>query len=475
MAFGSIEFLFYFLPILWFISGFIGVKKLLFIIFSLIFYTWGEGIYVLLLIGVVYFNYIITCCFKYQSYKKIILIAAIIINIWILVYFKYYGLLKFIFINRLHGLTNYNGSSDIHLPLGISFFLFQIISYLIDKYRGIIDKNDNFINVLLYISMFPHQLAGPIVRYVEIEKYLNRLKITTASFVVGLNIFIIGLSQKILIADTFSEIADEIFSIPIDQLSQVNSWIGAISYAIQIYFDFQGYSIMAAGIAVQFGIFFPRNFNWPYSSKSITEFWRKWHITLSEWFRDYVYIPLGGNRGGRSKTTANLLVVFILCGLWHGANLTFLLWGLYHGLFLTIERFLKGFGSIEIPSIAKHFYTLIVIIIGWVLFRAGTFVEAREYIKSMFDISVLFNEAYPVEKYLRVDYLVAFSFAVILSTPYPYNYFRRYIKWPECKGDVISLFRNSTFKINIIFYFLLFICIVNIIAGKYKPFIYFRF
>ena len=475
MAFGSVEFLFYFLPILWFSTSCFGVKKLLFLIFSLIFYTWGEGIYVLLLIGVVYFNFIIAKYFKYDKYKKLLLVIVVVVDLSLLFYFKYFGFLKTVFSNNFHGVTRYDGSTDIHLPLGISFFIFQIISYSVDRYRGIISPKEKFIDVLLYISMFPHQLAGPIVRFSDIKEYLNKLSITTSSFVVGLNIFTIGLCQKILIADTFAEVADEIFAIPVAELSLVNAWIGGIAYAIQIFYDFQGYSIMATGIAVQFGIFFPRNFYWPYSSTSITEFWRRWHITLSQWVRDYVYIPLGGNRIGEKRTALNLVIVFILCGLWHGANLTFVLWGLYHGLFLSIERFLNRFTKFKTPDIIKHFYTLSVVTVGWVLFRSKNLIDAREYIKTMFDVTRLFNDVYPIDKYFRLDYVVVLIIAVLLSTAHPYNYFKKYIKWPECNEDIKYIFTNLSLKINLIYYFLLTICIINIIAEKYKPFIYFKF
>jgi alginate O-acetyltransferase complex protein AlgI len=475
MAFGSIEFLFYFLPILWFTTGYIRFKKLLFLILSLFFYTWGEGIYVILLIGIVYINFLITKLFKFNKYKNLLLVIILLFNIALLIYFKYLGFLKAVILNNFHGASRYDGSSDIHLPIGISFFVFQIISYSVDRYRGKIGEGEKFADVLIYISMFPHQLAGPIVRFLDIKKYLDKINITTKSFVVGLNIFIIGLSQKILLADTFAEIADEIFAIPILELSSTNAWIGAIAYTFQIFFDFQGYSIMAAGLAIQFGIFFPRNFSWPYSSQSITEFWRSWHITLSQWFRDYVYIPMGGNRFGNIRTATNLLTVFVLCGLWHGANLTFMIWGLYHGIFLSIERLLKRFARLQIPRPIKHIYTLLVVIVGWVIFRSINILNAREYIKTMFNIDKLFNDAYPIEKYLRIDYFITFIIAILLSTPYPYRLFNKYIKWPESDDDINYLFINSSFFINLIYYGLLTICIINIIAVKHKPFIYFRF
>jgi alginate O-acetyltransferase complex protein AlgI len=476
MAFGSIEFLFYFLPLIWLITGIVGVKKYLFLTFSLIFYTWGEGIYVLLLILIVYINYITSKYYKFIKYRKIILILTLLMDLGVLLYFKYFTLLNLFINNGLNSVIQYNGLSDIHLPLGISFFIFQLISYTVDKYREVINEDDNFIDVLLYISMFPHQLAGPIVRYIDIKKYLLKLKITKSSFVVGLNIFIIGLSQKILIADTFAEIADEVFSMPPMEYTFANSWIGSIAYGLQIFFDFQGYSLMAAGLAIQFGIFFPRNFQWPYYSRSITEFWRRWHITLSLWFKDYVYIPLGGSKKGFGSTAINLLIVFILCGLWHGANLTFVLWGLYHGLFLSIEKLLNRFSDkFYLPNFMKHTYVLLVISIGWVLFRSKNLAEAILYIKSMFDITKIFNIIYPVDKYIRLDYLIAFLFAIFISTPIFYNILIKYIKWPVDNNDVNYLFKNNSFLINVIYYLLFIMCVFNIVAEKYKPFIYFRF
>ncbi|MGD8338870.1 MAG: MBOAT family protein, partial [Desulfobacterales bacterium] len=376
MLFSSIIFLFQFLPLcllLYFLAG-KRLRNLLLLIASLVFYAWGESYYVLLMLVSILVNYL--CGLMIDRYRgrqaaRGFLIAAIAFNVLSISVFKYANFL----VDNLNTLLSQIGAgpielAPIHLPIGISFFTFQAMSYAVDVYRRDAPVQRNPLNIGLYIALFPQLIAGPIIRYHDIAAQLIRRRVRLDDLSYGIERFVVGLGKKVLIANQVAIIADQVFSFPYETLTPGVAWLGVLCYTLQIYFDFSGYSDMAIGIGRMFGFHFLENFNYPYISRSIREFWRRWHISLSSWFRDYLYIPLGGNHRGPLRTYLNLLIVFFLCGLWHGASWNFVIWGLLHGLFLVIERL--GFEKIlnRWWSPLRYLYVMLVVCTGWVFFRA---------------------------------------------------------------------------------------------------------
>lgn len=486
MIFSTLLFLFYFLPLfllVYFLSPKnIITKNLVFLSGSLIFYFWGEQLFILVLFVSIFLNYFIGILIERNSdNKKIFLVFGLVLNLSLLIIFKYTSFFAGN-IQQLFNVENINASPiwqnilNIHLPLGISFFTFQGMSYIIDVYRNDVKSEKSLLNLALYISMFPQLIAGPIVRFKEISEVLKKRSHTIDKVIQGINLFIIGLAYKVLLANTVALPADKIFALGESSLSFGLAWLGTICYTLQIYFDFCGYSTMAIGLGLILGIKFPINFNFPYISKSITEFWRRWHITLSSWFRDYLYIPLGGNRSGNIRTYFNLLLVFVLCGIWHGASWAFLIWGLYHGFFLVIERIgLKNI-LMRIPSMLKYTYTIFVVMIGWVFFRAETFEKAFYFLKAMFGFSTASEHLIFIEEVLQTNVIIAIVFGCILSTPIINNlFFGKSRKWSTLTE--LSVFPKTTN--NFLWYVLLFtiflICVLNLTNQTYNPFIYFRF
>ena len=397
MLFPSVEFIFAFLPIVltvYFIllRRNVLLKNIWLFAASLFFYAFGEGSFILLMLGEILLDYLLAL-FLNRSQKRwarrTLLSIAIISNIGILGIFKY---ASFVCVDILHLPPDAVGiAADIHLPLGISFFTFQALSYVLDVYMGKVDATDRFLNVGLYVSFFPQLVAGPIVRFTDIADAINNRKESIDGFSSGVVRFLIGLSKKVLIANNMALVADAAWKLIIgDRLeaSVAMAWLGAISYTLQIYFDFSGYSDMAIGLGKIFGFDFPENFKHPYIATSLTEFWRRWHISLSSWFRDYVYIPLGGSRRGEARTYINLMIVWLLTGIWHGANYTFVVWGLLYGILLMIEKVLCAHKAIRkqslIQKIAGHFYTMIVVTLAWVIFRSDSINDAVIYILGMF-------------------------------------------------------------------------------------------
>ena len=397
MLFPSVEFIFAFLPIVltvYFIllRRNVLLKNIWLFAASLFFYTFGEGSFILLMLGEILLDYLLAL-FLNRSQKRwarrTLLSIAIISNIGILGIFKY---ASFVCVDILHLPPDAVGiAADIHLPLGISFFTFQALSYVLDVYMGKVDATDSFLNVGLYVSFFPQLVAGPIVRFTDIADAINNRKESIDGFSSGVVRFLIGLSKKVLIANNMALVADAAWKLIIgDRLeaSVAMAWLGAISYTLQIYFDFSGYSDMAIGLGKIFGFDFPENFKHPYIATSLTEFWRRWHISLSSWFRDYVYIPLGGSRRGEARTYINLMIVWLLTGIWHGANYTFVVWGLLYGILLMIEKVICAHKAIRkqslIQKIAGHFYTMIVVTLAWVIFRSDSINDALIYILGMF-------------------------------------------------------------------------------------------
>lgn len=439
MLFSSIIFLIYFLPITFILvisSSFISnstnkrIQNIILLIMSLLFYAWGEPLYIFLMIGSIIMNYALGVIIGNSNdyiIKKSTLTLSIFLNIGVLLIFKYSDMLVDIF-NNITPFSNYHlKNPEIRLPIGISFFTFQAMSYVIDVYRKEVPPQRNLLDLGLYISFFPQLIAGPIVRYHDINIQLNTRTSKIDDIYIGLKRFILGLSKKVLIANVVAEVADEIFSLGVLDLSTGIAWIGIISYTLQIFFDFSGYSDMAIGLGRIFGFHFLENFNYPYISKGIQEFWRRWHISLSSWFRDYLYIPLGGSKKGKLRTYLNQIVVFFLCGLWHGASWTFVLWGLYHGLFLTLEKLLYKKIFSKIPSFILHIYTMLVVMIGWVFFRVENLIKGRIYIKALFGMSEVSNNY--IWKYLGDRKFISIALiGIILSTPIIPNLKKLFIK-----------------------------------------------
>lgn len=382
MVFSSLIFLWIFLPIV--LGGYFLMPqkfKNIFLLFaSLIFYAWGEGRYIALLLISISVNYVIgRLMAKYNGIKKLLLLFGILFNLGLLGYFKYF--------NFLIGIVKSFHKTDIEvaevaLPIGISFFTFQILSYVIDVYCGKCEVQKNFVNLALYISFFPQLIAGPIVKYGDIQKQLDHRKCTIENMAKGIRRFSYGLGKKIILANTFALCVDKIYALDYGELTGALAWIAAVLYCMQIYYDFSGYSDMAIGLGKMFGFEFRENFAYPYLSASIHEFWQRWHISLGAWFREYLYFPLGGSRRGPARTYWNLMIVFLVTGFWHGASFTFIVWGMYHGFFQIVER--MGFHKIlSKHKIFARLYTISVVLFGWVLFRAKSLSQAGEMFKRM--------------------------------------------------------------------------------------------
>lgn len=461
MLFSSLVFLFIFLPSVIFFY-YISPKKLrnlVLLFFSLSFYAYGEPRYIFIMLLSIFMNYILGLLVdKYREEKqvKFILALMVILNLSIIGYYKYSNFL----IENINTIFNLDFNLlNIVMPIGISFFTFQGLSYVIDIYRKDGKVQRNPLNVALYISLFPQLIAGPIVRYETVADDLENRVETLDKFSIGIERFILGLSKKVLISNSLGLVADEIFNMQLADMSVVLSWVGILAYTIQIYFDFSGYSDMAIGLGKMFGFEFLENFNYPYISTSITEFWRRWHISLGSWFRDYLYIPLGGNRVSSIKFLRNILVVWFLTGLWHGSSWNFIAWGMYYGIILLIEKFLLGKYLEKMPKAFQHLYTMIFVIFGWVLFRSETLSFGIDYIRTMLGLNgnQLISQT---TIYYLMEYKVAFIIAIITSMPiYPWlnkRFNLQYIK---------PVFLIAMLTISVMY----------LITSTFNPFIYFRF
>lgn len=444
------------------------IKNIILLCASLFFYAWGEQLYLLILLFSILLNYGIGLLIDLSKGKraKIVVFIGVIANLFILGYYKYYNFLVDS-INQIFSLEI--KIDDISLPIGISFFTFQAISYLIDVYRKKVLVQKNIFNLALYISFFPQLIAGPIVRYNDIEKQLNARKHTWEGFSSGVERFAIGLAKKVLIANSVGQLADSVFQTPSDQLTLVTAWLGIIAYTLQIYFDFSGYSDMAIGLGRMFGFKFLENFNYPYISKNISEFWNRWHISLSNWFRDYVYIPLGGNRKGELRSYINLLIVWTLTGFWHGASWTFMMWGLYYGILICIEKkWLLGWMRQRWQPF-QHIYTLIFVMIGWVFFRADNFSYSIQYVKSLFGIQTDIWDNMSI--YLIHDYAIILLIGILFSLPI-YNLVIDKLNGIKESGWIVILI--NFMKLG--FYgALVLVSTIYLVNSTYNPFIYFRF
>jgi alginate O-acetyltransferase complex protein AlgI len=432
---------------------------------SLLFYAWGEPWFVLIMLLSILVNYAIGLNIDLHRNNKMIsnvlLFITVLYNLSIIFIYKYLAF-TVTNLNRLFSLKF--PIPNIILPIGISFFTFQAISYVIDVYRGqgVVQKNP--LNVGLYIALFPQLVAGPIVRYETIADQIDHRKENFKDFSEGSVRFIIGLSKKVLLSNNFAIVADKAFNLPNDQLSTAFAWLGAISYSFQILFDFSGYSDMAIGLGKMFGFHFDENFNYPYISASISEFWRRWHISLGSWFRDYVYFPLGGSRvDTKLKLVRNLFIVWILTGVWHGANWTFIAWGFLYFILITTEK-LTRFERTSGLRIVRHIYTLFFVCIGWVLFRSIDLPAAFSYLATMFGVGGFFTDS--LARFYFLDNIIFIIFAIICSTPL-LSYLKKHVHYYE---QSISYILTPMFYI-----LLLLVSITYIVKGAYNPFIYFNF
>lgn len=467
MVFSSSVFLFVFLPIVLVVYSVVPSKmqNIWLLISSLFFYLWGGTQFFSIIIFSILINYLGGICLgsiPNEKYRKILLILFVGINLLNLGYWKYTNF----FVDIFEQIINTDlDVKEIILPIGISFYTFQGVSYIIDVYRRDVKVQRNPIYVALYICLFPQLIAGPIVRYSDIQNEIDNRQRNIDNYEQGIIRFIIGLSKKVLIANNMGAIAEPIFQASPTENTVVIAWIGAIAYSFQIYFDFSGYSDMAIGIGKIFGFKLHENFNYPYISKSITEFWRRWHISLSGWFRDYVYIPLGGNRKG--NVYINLFIVFVLTGIWHGANWTFVIWGIYYGIFIVIERWAKMNLKFRVPDIVGHLYTLFIVIVGWVIFYAKDIECAKHYIMSMFGMLPLTKIRFTYEWYLNRYNIFLFIIAIVTSLPIGKIVWNEVAKkCPETLQKVICYLGTG---------FLLVICMMYVMTSTYNPFIYFQF
>ncbi|MBQ9679355.1 MAG: MBOAT family protein [Ruminococcus sp.] len=475
MVFSSLTFLCIFLPAVFIVYSLVPNLKIrngLLIVASLVFYAYGEPIYVLLMIFSTVLNYI---CARFvlsgkNGRNKAVLTAAVIINLGILGVFKYTGFLVGT-VNDIFSLSI--PVPSIALPVGISFFTFQALSYVIDVYRGDAAVQKNYFNVLLYISFFPQLIAGPIVKYRDIDKQIIDRSQSVEKIARGLRRFVCGLGKKILIANTMGQTADIIFSSDISTLSLPAAWLGAIAYLFQIYYDFCGYSDMAIGLGLMFGFEFRENFMYPYGASGIQDFWRRWHISLSTWFKEYLYIPLGGNRKGKARTYLNKMIVFFCTGLWHGASWTFVLWGIYHGLFLLFEGAVPAVK--KLPRVILHIYTLLVVTVGFVLFRADTIGQGVSMIGKMFaGFDVTDSSLSLVLTQLTPWFLLMLTAAVIGCAPI--RPLADKIRANLYGGAELSAgWKAVQIALYVMTFVLLFWCMLRLSATSYNPFIYFRF
>lgn len=464
MVFSSPVFLWCFLPVI-FIAYYIvpgRAKNILLLAGSLVFYAWGEPRYIFLMLFSIVINYFFGLLMeKCSERKKPVLIAAIVTDLALLAYFKYFNFLAGV-VNDIFG--DVIPLREIALPIGISFYTFQILSYIIDLYRGRYKAQRNIINLALYISFFPQLIAGPIVKYKDIDEQLASRICTREKTAEGIRRFIYGLGKKVIVANIAAQYVDSIYSTDPAGLTGALAWFGAILYTLQIYYDFSGYSDMAIGLGKMFGFEFQENFRYPYLSASVQEFWQRWHISLGTWFKEYLYIPLGGNRKGNIRTYANLTIVFFVTGLWHGAGYTFILWGLWHGLWQIVERlgFRKVLDRHRVPA---HIYTSLVFVVGWVLFRSENMAQVGIMFSRMFmpwayvGKSLLFHQLTGAKMLLLL--LIAILGCGIVQS------------FAERTG--VSAKLKNTWAEQLFCAGIFVLCMAMLAADTYNPFIYFRF
>ncbi len=495
MLFSSMIFLWVFLPIV-IIGNFIlsiipfkdiyvktFLKNCFLLLASLFFYAWGGINYLFIMLSSILINYIsgrLLHSFEgKKALRRLTLIISVVLNLGILFFFKYFNMViisieamsqNLPFGDKFHAMISMEGTGalgfeHIVLPIGISFFTFQSMSYVIDVYMGKARFQRNIFYFALYVALFPQLIAGPIVKYSDVAAQITGRKETIALFSHGIKRFCYGLGKKVLISNTFAQIADEIWAMDTASLGTSVAWLGAISYTLQIYYDFSGYSDMAIGLGKMFGFEFKENFNYPYLSSSVQEFWRRWHISLSTWFKEYVYIPLGGNKKGTARTYLNIFIIFLLTGIWHGANFTFIAWGLFYALLQILERLFLGKLLQKNPiKILNHIYTLLAVIVGWVYFRSDTIFQANEFILQMFTLNTSDTS---VLSFLSMKVIVMFVSAILCCGILQKIFGRLYHK---VQNSIFVCLPDLALQIILLVY-----SIVLIVSGTYNPFIYFQF
>lgn len=459
MVFSSILFIFRFLPIV------LGIyyltpkkfKNLIILILSLFFYSWGEPKYFIIMIISIVLDYSIGNAidknFDNRKLSKMFLGISIFFNLTMFIFFKYSN---FFIINVNELLSLSIETLNISLPIGISFYTFQTMSYSIDVYRGKIQAEKNIINFGAYVALFPQLIAGPIVKYSDIATELKSREFSFDKLEYGIRLFILGLAKKVLIANNIGLLWNEIIQIGFENISTGLAWLGILAFTIQIYFDFSGYSLMARGLGAMLGFTFPKNFNYPFISRSISEFWRRWHITLGSWFKEYIYIPLGGNRKGKFRICINLFIVWFLTGFWHGASYNFILWGLYFCVFIGIEK-LFLFKYLQRNKVLSHIYLIAVVLISFVLFAITDLNSILIYFKKMFILSAGVNAQYYI-----INYFVVIALAILFSTPSLSKFYNKYI------------LKKTTLD-NIILMVIFIVSVAYLVDSTYNPFLYFRF
>ena len=465
MVFSSILFLFAYLPIVLALYYIVPARwrNLCLFVVNLVFYGWGEPVYILLMLFSITVNYFAgRLISKHRAEDKKargVLVANTVINLAMLVFFKYYDL----FAGTISLIPGVNlPTLGLELPIGISFYTFQTMSYPIDVYRGEADVQKSYISFGTFVALFPQLIAGPIVRYKDVANQLNFRANSVEQFSSGVRRFLVGLAKKVLIANNIGVLWDTYSAMPAGELTVLGAWLGIVAFSLQIYFDFSGYSDMAIGLGRMLGFEFLENFNYPYISQSVTEFWRRWHISLGTWFRDYVYIPLGGNRRGLGRQFFNILVVWALTGFWHGANWTFLMWGLYYALFLMIEKAFLLKWLKKIPRFIRHIYAVVVAVCGWVLFQLDSVRQVGAYYKAMFGGAGggLWNRA---DLYRLGSFAVIFIVAILASTPLGKKLYDRLPK------------RAAAIVTPVLMVLVLVVCTAYLVDATYNPFLHFRF
>jgi alginate O-acetyltransferase complex protein AlgI len=450
--------------LLYYVSG-KRAKNIILLISGLFFYAWGEPIYVFVMIlssAIDYFaGRFIDKYDDNEKLRRVFLLVSVVMNLGLLAVFKYSSFFIGVF-NDLSGFAI--PDPKLPLPIGISFYTFQSMSYTIDLYRRHIKVQKNFFSFTSYVTLFPQIVAGPIVRYADVANEIDNRTVTTDLVSDGIGLFLKGLGKKVLIANNIGVLWSTIKVMDYTQISALTAWLGILAFTFQIYYDFSGYSDMAVGLGKMLGFHFPQNFNHPYQSRSISEFWRRWHITLGTWFREYVYIPLGGNRKGISRTCINLLITWTLTGFWHGASFNFLLWGLYFGILIVIERL--GFGKIleKIPPIFSTLYTFLIVVFGWVLFDTATLPDAARYLLAMFGANGIFADSN------ALYFLASYAFFFVIAAIGSFDLFDKSVNILREKKEKLYLWAKP-----ITFAAIFFICTAYLVNATYNPFLYFRF
>ena len=470
MVFSSILFLTRFLPLVLAIYFIVPkrIRNLVLFLSSILFYAWGEPVYILLMCFTITVDYVFGLIIDRQisagkkKSAKVSLAAAVVINLALLGFFKYANFT----INTVNSLTGAGiAAIKLALPIGISFYTFQSLSYVIDVYRGDTKVQKNILDFGTYVTLFPQLIAGPIVRYRTVAEEMKGRVENRADFARGISRFIFGLGKKVLLANNAGLLWDSVNALTASEMSVGSFWLGILAYTFQIYFDFSGYSDMAIGMGLMFGFHFDENFNYPYMAKSITEFWRRWHISLSTWFKEYVYIPLGGNRAGIVKQIRNIIIVWMLTGFWHGASWNFVAWGLYYGAILILEKIFLLKWIEKTPKFVRHIYTMLLVIIGWVLFSFDSFKKGAEFIAGMFGLGgyEVINSEFV---YLFLNNLVLLIILVLASTDFPKKCIEKFAAMKNMAGKFVNI---AVLEI------ILGICVAYLVAATYNPFLYFRF